>query len=193
MKILLIDNYDSFTYNLLETIRRTGLCSQIDIKKNDEMDWHISGDNFEDYNKIIFSPGAGLPIQAPIMSKIIHKFGNSKPILGICLGHQAIAEHFGGKLYNLNRVRHGLTLITNVVRSDYIFNGINSKFNAGLYHSFAVDQSSLPDVLETTSVASDGTIMSLRHKELDIRGVQFHPESILTDLGAIILSNWLKN
>lgn len=174
-------------------MRKTKLCKEIIVVKNNKLDTQFYENEIPDFDKIIFSPGAGLPHQAPAMGEIIKNFGNKKPILGICLGHQAIAEFFGASLYNLQSVRHGLQVKTKVLTNDYIFNEIEPEFYVGLYHSFAVEKKSLPTTLEITSSASDGTVMSLRHKQLDIRGLQFHPESILTTCGENMIANWLKH
>ena len=186
-KILVVDNYDSFTYNLVYLLRRY---AAVTVMKNDEADEsHISG-----FEKILFSPGPGIPSEAGNMCALIRKFAGVKPILGICLGHQAIAEVFGGKLQNLSAVYHGLSKPVLVEpRSAYIFDDMPDTFLAGRYHSWAVVPGSIPDELQVTAVDDKGIIMALKHRTKDINGVQFHPESIMTEHGEKIIANWVNH
>lgn len=185
-KILVIDNYDSFTYNLVHYLEDLG--AQVTVYRNDEFDLS----EIEPFNKILLSPGPGIPGEAGLLKDVIRTYAKTKSILGICLGQQAIAEVFGGVIVNLDKVQHGIaTAAKTVVNDEILFNHIHSPFEVGRYHSWVVDPYSLPDSLEITSVDDDGQIMSLRHKTLNVRGVQFHPESILTPYGKTILKNWL--
>lgn len=186
--IVIIDNYDSFTYNIVNALRLLGV--EPTVVRNDK----VNLDNLQQFDKIILSPGPGIPSEAGLMPAVIERYASSKPILGICLGHQALAEHFGARLINLPKVYHGLKLPLSVTspKTDYLFDGLPERFDVGRYHSWAIDPQSVPDCLEVTAVDDDGNIMALRHKELDIRGVQFHPESIMTDLGQQIFKNWLS-
>ncbi len=187
-KILIIDNYDSFTYNLRQIVEEFHY--DYSIIKNDE----IAFDRIDNFSKILISPGSGIPEQAGLVKEIIRLFASSKSILGICLGHQAIAEVFGGKLYNFSEVCHGISTNVNVIDlNDYLFNSIPQNFDAGLYHSWAVSEDNFPNCLKITSISVDGVIMSLSHTEYDVRGVQFHPESIMTKYGKQIINNWLKH
>ena len=187
MKILVIDNYDSFTYNLVHALKKfEGV--RVEVKRNDEV---ADGDP-ELYDKIVFSPGPGIPEEAGSMLSVIRSYANHKPMLGVCLGHQAIGEAFGGKLLNMNDVLHGIATPITVVASSYLFNHLPETFQAGRYHSWIVEKESLPEVLEITSIDQEGRIMSFQHKEFDIQGVQFHPESILTEHGKQILQNFLN-
>lgn len=186
MKILLVDNYDSFTYNLAHIIEQ--FASELKVKRNNE----ISVEGILDFNKIIFSPGPGLPSEVKIMHQIIDRYKYTKSILGVCLGHQSIAEYFGAQLINMPEVNHGRKFETNIINQDYIFQDIPAIFSSGRYHSWVVNKENFPESLEITSVDSKtNQIMSLKHKELDIRGVQFHPESIMTELGNQIIQNWV--
>ncbi|MDE7392940.1 MAG: aminodeoxychorismate/anthranilate synthase component II [Muribaculaceae bacterium] len=186
--IVIIDNYDSFTYNIVNALRLLGI--EPTVVRNDK----VNLDDLQQFDKIILSPGPGIPSEAGLMPAIIERYASSKPILGICLGHQALAEHFGARLINLPKVYHGLKLPLSVTspEADYLFDGLPERFDVGRYHSWAVDPLSVPECLEVTAVDDDGNIMALRHRELDIRGVQFHPESIMTDLGQHIFKNWLS-
>ncbi|MBL0332623.1 MAG: aminodeoxychorismate/anthranilate synthase component II [Chlorobiota bacterium] len=188
MRILIVDNYDSFTYNLFQLLEQAKDGNEIVVIKSDK----ILIDEVKSFDKIVFSPGAGLPREYPIMYEIIDRFYKTKPILGVCLGHQAIAESFGASLMNIGTVRHGKQMKAFIKANDYLFEGIDSEIDTGLYHSFAVSNNGFPDILEITSITSNGTIMSFKHREFDIRGIQFHPESILTPLGIIIIKNWLN-
>lgn len=187
-KILVIDNYDSFTYNLVHYLE--ALNCNVTVIRNNE----ITLDEPEQYNKIVLSPGPGVPSDAGLLKKVIERYAPTKSILGICLGQQAIAEVFGGSLINLNKVYHGVATIIQVTMPDEkLFFNLNTNFKAGRYHSWVVNKNTLPEVLEVTSIDENGQIMSLRHKIYDVRAVQFHPESILTPNGKTILANWLDN
>jgi len=189
MKILILDNYDSFTYNLAQLVHKTGLCS-LEVIKNDS----ILTEQVEVYDKIILSPGPGLPKDFPIMHDIINRYKNSKPILGVCLGHQAVAESFGGKLTNLDTVLHGITKKVCVLdENDYLFKDLPKEFDAGLYHSWIVDENEIPDCLQVSAKSQDGIIMSISHREYDVKGIQFHPESIMTSFGEKIIENWARH
>lgn len=186
--ILVIDNYDSFTYNLVHAIKKiSGL--PVDVYRNDE----ISLEEIEKYDRIVLSPGPGLPEEAGLLLDIIKKFAPTKKILGVCLGHQAIGEAFGGTLHNMKKVLHGIATPVELTDNESVlFKGLPETFEVGRYHSWIVQQEGLPDCLEVTSYDSDGFIMSMKHKEFDVEGVQFHPESVLTPLGEQIIRNWLK-
>jgi len=188
MKILVIDNYDSFTYNLVHALKKfEGVA--VEVKRNDE----VSEGEPDLYDKIVFSPGPGLPEEAGSMLSIIKNYAGKKPMLGVCLGHQAIGESFGGTLQNMNNVLHGIATPITVVAKSYLFDGLPETFDAGRYHSWIVEKESLPSVLEITSTDKEGRIMSFQHRDFDIQGVQFHPESILTPLGEKILENWVRH
>lgn len=189
MKILVLDNYDSFTYNLVQYIQEI-LGHPVDVKRNDA----ISLEAVSEYDAIILSPGPGLPEEAGIMPGLIKKYASTKPILGVCLGHQAIGEAFGGKLENLADVFHGVETEV-VVKDDEepMFNELGGRFQAGRYHSWVVSQDNLPDCFIVTAEDQNGTIMAMRHKEYNVRGVQFHPESIMTTEGKKMLSNFFEH
>ena len=187
MKIVVIDNYDSFTYNLVHAIKKiSGL--QVDVFRNDE----IELEDLEKYDKIVLSPGPGIPVEAGLLLDIIKKYAPKKSILGVCLGHQAIGEAFGGKLYNMSKVLHGIATPVELTETKTVlFEGLPNTFDVGRYHSWIVQQEGLPECLEVTSYDNDGFIMSMKHREYDVQGVQFHPESVLTPLGEEIIRNWL--
>lgn len=187
MKLLLFDNYDSFTYNIAHAMRELGV--EPDVRRNDR----ITLDEIGAYDKIIISPGPGIPSEAGLLTAMLERYAREKPILGVCLGHQAIGERFGARLRNLTTVYHGVQTPARLVCDDYIFAGVPAEFDAGRYHSWVVNRESLPQELEITAVSDDGEIMAMRHKVYDIRGVQFHPESILTPYGITILENWLTH
>lgn len=189
MKILVIDNYDSFTYNLVLILRRLNLHSELDIYRNDKVPVEAA----EEYDKILLSPGPGIPEEAGIMKEVIKRYGEHKSILGVCLGHQGIGEVLGAGLFNMPIVRHGVTTTVRMVKDDYLFEGIQEPFQACLYHSWAIVPETVNGSLEVTAYDSDNTIMAVRHKEWDVRGVQFHPESILTHKGEQIIKNWLTH
>jgi anthranilate synthase component II len=188
MKILILDNYDSFTYNLVHIVRKLGF-KDTHVFRNDK----IALENVEDYDKIILSPGPGLPYEAGIMMDLIKIYATHKPILGVCLGHQAIGEAFGGELFNIQKVIHGKSIPTMITKEDYFFKEIPNIVKTGRYHSWAVKKENFPSELEITAEDENGIIMALKHKTLDIRGVQFHPESIMTEYGEKMMENWLKN
>ena len=150
-------------------------------------------EQLKSYDKIILSPGTGIPCEAGLLLDVIKCYAGKKPILGVCLGHQAIGESFGGKLTNLSEVYHGVATPCAITKKDYLFEGLPEKIEIGRYHSWVVDNDGFPDCLEVTSVSDEGYIMSLRHKEYDIRGIQYHPESVLTPDGKKIIENWLRN
>ncbi|WP_047244689.1 anthranilate synthase component II [Maribacter thermophilus] len=183
-KILMIDNYDSFTYNLVHYLE--DLNCEVVVKRNDQ----LSIEEVDDFSEIVLSPGPGIPDEAGLLKPIIEKYASSKRILGVCLGQQAIAEVFGGSLVNLDEVYHGVATKINIVLQDYIFEGMPKEIEIGRYHSWVVDPQ-LPDCLEATSLDKNGQIMSIRHKEFDVRAVQFHPESVLTPQGKQMLKNWI--
>ncbi len=185
MKVLMIDNYDSFTYNLVQYIREI-TPYQMDIFRNDAIPIH----EVELYDVIVLSPGPGVPSESGITPEVIRQYHKSKSILGVCLGHQAIGEVFGGSLHNLEKVYHGVATNVSVVGDDVLFRNMDKTFSAGRYHSWIVLKSDLPECLEITAVDEQGTIMAMRHKEYNVRGVQFHPESILTPNGKKILRNF---
>ncbi len=187
MKILVLDNYDSFTYNLVHILRALG--HQPDVIRNDKMPVEAVAA----YDKILLSPGPGIPDEAGIMKQVIQEYAPTKSILGICLGHQGIAEVFGAKLYNIPKVLHGVTSHSTVLDpEEYLFKEVTSPFQATHYHSWAVVPESLPETLKVTAVNTEGLIMGLRHVRYDVRGLQFHPESIMTPEGERMMHNWLK-
>jgi anthranilate synthase component II len=188
MRILLLDNYDSFTYNLAYLIRRLGYGEELDILRNDAFPL----EEVKAYDKILLSPGPGIPAEAGLMPQVIQRYASSKSILGICLGHQAIGEAFGGKLHNLAEVQHGVAATLTAV-PDVLFEGLPTQFEVGRYHSWVIEESTLPEELEIIARTADQQIMAIRHKNFDLRGVQFHPESILTEHGAKLIQNWLQS
>ena len=187
MKILVFDNYDSFTYNLVHYIRNLGY-ENLDIVRNDR----IALEDVALYDKIILSPGPGIPSESGILSELIKTYAATKSIFGVCLGEQAIGEVFGAKLKNLRHVYHGVSSEIRVTDPDEpLFRGLPPVFEAGRYHSWIVGDEDFPDELKITAVDSDDNIMALAHRKYDVRGVQFHPESVLTPYGNEILKNWL--
>ena len=187
MKILLIDNYDSFTYNIVEMLRQLNVLD-LSIFKNDE----ISIKKAAEFDKIIISPGPATPKDAGNILELIKTLSPTKSILGICLGHQAIAEAFAGKLINLEKPFHGNKTEINVVEPHSIFRNLPKKFNVGLYHSWIVEQETLPECLVPTSFSTSNYIMSLKHKIFNVHGIQFHPESFMTEYGKEILDAWIS-
>jgi anthranilate synthase component 2 len=193
-KILLLDNYDSFTYNLVQIVEEI-VGSQIDVRRNNEIELgDVAG-----YDKIILSPGPGIPEEAGILLPLIKAYAASKSIFGVCLGHQAIGQVFGGKLTNLTQVFHGIKseikLSANIQQSIYQhdwFLHLPSTIDVGRYHSWVIDATTVPDELEVTAYDHAGMIMAIRHKDFDVQGVQFHPESVLTPMGKTMIENWLK-
>ncbi|MGE8552979.1 MAG: anthranilate synthase component II [Chryseobacterium jejuense] len=188
VKVLVFDNYDSFTYNLVQIIERI-LNQKVDVVRNDQ----ITLEEIGQYDKIILSPGPGIPEEAGILLELIKEYAPTKSILGVCLGQQAIAEAFGGNLINLSEIFHGVATTTDLVKEDTkLFKDLASGIEVGRYHSWAVNPENFPDELEITAVDKDGMIMALQHKTYDVHGVQFHPESILTPDGEIIIRNFLN-
>ena len=185
MKIVIIDNYDSFTYNLSHLVKELG--AEVTVVRNDQ----FRLEDLEQYSKIILSPGPGIPSEAGLLLDVIRTYAGKKPILGVCLGHQAIGEVFGGKLENLSDVFHGVATPCHIVADDPIFSGIPRDITIARYHSWVVSREALPDCLEVTAESDEGQIMALRHRELNIRGIQFHPESVLTPDGKKMLQNWM--
>jgi anthranilate synthase component 2 len=186
-KILIIDNYDSFTYNLVHLVNELGL--QCEVWRNDK----FAIEDVDAYDKIILSPGPGIPSEAGLLLDVIKKYAPTKSIFGVCLGQQAIAEVFGGSLYNLSQPMHGIATPIKVTDGqEELFQGLPDTFKVGRYHSWVVSSDGLPDVLKVTAIdEADNSIMALSHREYDVRGVQFHPESILTEYGKEIMQNWL--
>jgi anthranilate synthase component 2 len=187
MKLLILDNYDSFTYNLVHLIEKVSNI-QFDVIQNNK----IELSTVSLYDKILLSPGPGLPKDAGIMLEVIKKYGHSKDILGVCLGLQGIGESFGAKLKNINPVCHGIATPIKIITNDTIFKNCPSTFTVGRYHSWVVDEQELPNELSITAIDEHGYIMALKHNTYNVRGVQFHPESILSTFGETILANWLR-
>jgi anthranilate synthase component II len=198
MKILVFDNYDSFTYNLVHLVKEVAPESIIEVYRNDE----IELDKVNEYDKIILSPGPGIPGEAGLLLPLIKRFAPVKPILGVCLGHQAIGEAFGGKLINLSTVYHGIATPIKVIKSETaaagkltrdVFANLPSEIEVGRYHSWIIADEGFPGELEVLARDENGYIMALQHRSYDVQGVQFHPESVLTPDGAIMMRNWLKD
>ena len=188
MKILVFDNYDSFTYNLVHLVEKI-LHLKVDVYRNDE----ISLEKVKEYDKIILSPGPGIPSEAGLLLPLIKEYAASKSILGVCLGHQAIGEAFGGTLINLDTVFHGIATPIKIINENApILQGLEQKVEVGRYHSWIIDRKNFPEELEITAVDENDYIMALQHKKYDVQGVQFHPESVLTPCGERIMRNWLK-
>lgn len=185
MKIVIIDNYDSFTYNLAHLVRELG--AEVTVLRNDQFEMS----ELEPFSKIILSPGPGIPSEAGLLLDVIRAYAGRKPILGVCLGHQAIGEVFGAKLVNLDDVYHGVATEGTQLGNDEIFSGLPNRITMGRYHSWVVARDGFPDCLEVTAESDDKQIMALRHREYNIRGIQFHPESVLTPDGRKMLQNWL--
>jgi anthranilate synthase component II len=191
MKILVFDNYDSFTYNLVHLVNKI-VKGKLDVYRNDQ----IPLEKVKEYDKIILSPGPGIPKEAGLLLPLIKEYASSKSILGVCLGHQAIGEAFGGSLINLSTVYHGVSTPVKIVKHEAkhdLFDGLPDEFEVGRYHSWIVNEKDFPKELDITARDDNGYIMALQHKTYDVQGVQFHPESVLTPDGEKILSNWLKN
>ena len=187
MKVLLFDNYDSFTYNLLHIVKELG--AEVEVYRNDKIDL----EEIDRFDKILLSPGPGIPEEAGILLPLIKRYAPTKSILGVCLGEQAIGEAFGATLINLTQVHHGISSNILGIKADPLFEGLGDCFQAGRYHSWVVSKENFPDCLEITAEdAIEGQIMAIRHREYDVRGIQFHPESVLTPKGKIIIENWLK-
>ena len=185
MKIVIIDNYDSFTYNLSHLVKELG--AEVTVYRNDQFELS----QLEEFSKIILSPGPGIPSEAGLLLDVIRTYAGRKPILGVCLGHQAIGEAFGGQLENLSDVFHGVATPCHLVSDDALFSGISNDFTVGRYHSWVVSKNGFPDCLEVTAVSDEGQIMALHHKTFNVRGIQFHPESVLTPDGKKMLQNWM--
>ena len=189
MKILVFDNYDSFTYNLVHLVEKI-MHLKVEVHRNDK----IPLEKVKEYDKIILSPGPGIPSEAGLLLPLIREYASTKSILGVCLGHQAIGEAFGGSLINLSKVFHGVsTPCTFTNGKSSLFTGLPSEIEVGRYHSWILDRNNFPKDLEITAEDSNGYIMALQHKKYDIQGVQFHPESVLTPMGEAIMRNWMKN
>lgn len=187
MKICIIDNYDSFTYNLSHAVRALG--AEVTVLRNDKFELG----SLETYDKIILSPGPGIPSEAGLLLDVINTYAGKKPILGVCLGEQAIGEAFGAKLVNLSTVFHGVQTPVDIIAPDYIFAGLPDEIHVGRYHSWIVSDTGLPECLEITARSKEGYIMALRHRTLDVHGIQFHPESVLTPDGLRIISNFINH
>lgn len=198
MKTIIIDNYDSFTYTLAHLVKELG--AEVDVLRNDK----FRLEELEPYDKIILSPGPGIPEEAGLLLDVIRTYAGRKPMLGVCLGEQAIGQAFGGKLVNLSDVFHGVQTEIGIrdeglgmkdegisLEEDYIFRGLPERIPVGRYHSWVVDTENFPEVLAVTAVSPEGQIMALKHREYDIHGIQFHPESVLTPDGKTIVGNWL--
>lgn len=185
--ILLLDNYDSFTYNLLHVVKELG-ATNIEVFRNDE----ISLEEVERFDKIILSPGPGIPEEAGLLLPIIRKYAPTKSILGVCLGHQAIGEAFGAALENLTEVYHGVQTPINILKEDVLFKGLGHEIPVGRYHSWVVSREDFPECLEITAESREGQIMALRHRTYNVHGIQFHPESVLTPQGKEIIKNFLN-
>ena len=190
MKILVFDNYDSFTYNLVHILRELGYSSRMEVYRNDK----IALEDVAQYDKILLSPGPGIPSEAGIMLELIEQYGPTKSILGVCLGHQGIAEVYGASLYNMEEVLHGIaTDILILDEDEVVFRGVPRKIEVGRYHSWAVIPSTVKGDLRITARDQDQEIMAIRHNQYDVVGLQFHPESVLTDNGKQMIQNWIEN
>lgn len=187
MKICIIDNYDSFTYNLAHLLRELEV--EVSVLRNDQFEL----EELAAFDRLVLSPGPGIPSEAGLLLEVIKTYAGKMPMLGVCLGEQAIAEAFGAKLINLSHVFHGIQSTIEVINEDAIFKGLPHEIAVGRYHSWVVDRASLPDCLQVTAVSKEGYIMALRHKVYDLCGIQFHPESILTPEGKQLVMNWIKN
>ena len=187
MKVLIVDNNDSFTHNLVQLVEQTGLCGY-EIIKND-----ISSYDCSNFEKILFSPGPGIPSEETgLMKCLLKKYSETKSILGVCLGHQAIAQFFGAKIFNLEKPFHGIREKIKITdRNNYIFKGLPDCIDGGLYHSWCISHEDFPDSLNISAISEKGIIMAISHKIYDIKGIQFHPESIITETGSKIITNWL--
>lgn len=188
MKVCIIDNYDSFTYNLAHLVRETGV--EVDVVRNDQFQLP----QLQPYDKLILSPGPGIPSEAGLLLDAIRQYAPHKPLLGICLGHQAIGEAFGARLTNLSHVYHGVATPIHITQpDDYLLANLPTTLEVGRYHSWVIDAQSLPPCLQQTAASDEGLVMAIRHTTLDVRGLQFHPESVLTPQGKDIINNWLKH
>lgn len=187
MEIAIIDNYDSFTYNLSHLLKELG--ATVTVLRNDQ----FRLEELERFDKLLLSPGPGIPEEAGLLLDVIRHYSGKKPILGVCLGEQAIAEAFGGKLINLEEVYHGIQSRVRRIADDCLFRSLPDEFPVGRYHSWVVSLEAFPDCLEVTAVSQEGHIMALRHRTLDVHGIQFHPESVLTPDGKTMIQNWLES
>ena len=185
MKIVIIDNYDSFTYNLSHMVKELG--AEVTVLRNDRFELK----DLEPFDKIILSPGPGIPSEAGLLLDVIRIYAGKKPIMGVCLGHQAIGEVFGGSLVNLPEVFHGVATPCHIVADDYIFEGLEKDITIGRYHSWVVASEGFPECLKITALSDEGQVMALRHRQYDIHGIQFHPESVLTPDGKRIIGNFI--
>lgn len=189
--IAIIDNYDSFTYNLVQLVEQAG--ARVTVLRNDR----FALPDLAPYDKLLLSPGPGIPQEAGLLMPVIETYAATKPILGVCLGEQAIGEAFGARLCNLSDVFHGVQTEISLdgpgVADDYLFDGLPRRLAVGRYHSWVVSREGLPDTLAVTAVSDEGLIMGLRHRTLDVHGIQFHPESVLTPLGERIIRNWTEH
>ena len=185
--VVIIDNYDSFTYNLAHLVKELG--TKVDVLRNDQ----FKIEELEQYDKIILSPGPGVPEEAGLLLDVIRTYSGKKPILGVCLGEQAIGQVFGGRLVNLSKVFHGVQTDIQLTEPDYIFRGLPARIPVGRYHSWVVSRKDFPGCLEITAESREGQIMALRHRTYDVHGIQFHPESVLTPQGKEIIKNFLNN
>ena len=186
MKTVIIDNYDSFTYNLSHLVKELG--AEVTVVRNDRFELS----DLEAFDKIILSPGPGIPSEAGLLLDVIRTYAGRKPMLGVCLGHQAIGEAFGAKLENLSDVFHGVATPCHIVAADPVFEGIDRDITIGRYHSWVVSKEALPECLEVTAVSDEGQIMALRHRTMEVHGIQFHPESVLTPNGKTIIKNFIE-
>ena len=188
IKILVLDNYDSFTYNLVHIIRELGYGEQMTVVRNDK----ISLEEIEEYDKILLSPGPGLPKDAGIMPDLIAKYGKDKHILGICLGHQGISENYGASLFNMPEVLHGVGTSATILGKDPLFEGVPEKLQVARYHSWCVDAESLNGELNLLAIDDENRVMAVKHKTYSVYGLQFHPESVITEHGIQMMKNWLE-
>jgi anthranilate synthase component II len=189
IRVLVVDNFDSFTFNLIEILSYNADC-EFSIVQNDMNVLEEAANN----DKILLAPGAGVPLDAPILKEVIAEYQSSKSILGVCLGHQAIAEFYGGKLFNLERANHGIkTTLSIIDNNNYLFYDIPDGISVGLYHSWAVDKNNIPDELKISAIDENNIIMAIEHNKYDVKGIQFHPESYMTQEGSQILNNWLNH
>ena len=186
MKTVIIDNYDSFTYNLSHLVKELG--AEVTVVRNDRFELS----DLEAFDKIILSPGPGIPSEAGLLLDVIRTYAGRKPMLGVCLGHQAIGEAFGAKLENLSDVFHGVATPCHIVAADPVFEGLDRDITIGRYHSWVVSKEALPECLEVTAVSEEGQIMALRHRTMEVHGIQFHPESVLTPNGKTIIKNFIE-
>lgn len=186
MKTVIIDNYDSFTYNLSHLVKELG--AEVTVVRNDRFELS----DLEAFDKIILSPGPGIPSEAGLLLEVIRTYAGRKPMLGVCLGHQAIGEAFGAKLENLSDVFHGVATPCHIVAADPVFEGLDRDITIGRYHSWVVSKEALPECLEVTAVSDEGQIMALRHRTMEVHGIQFHPESVLTPEGKTIIKNFIE-